>query len=82
LARSQPEDIVMPLPSAPHLVRASSDLFVVFDADLNAFDAALSEGWHLPEETRRSRERPQLEPCSAYRHRGSRLDAVPEGIAA
>lgn len=82
LVRSQPKDISMPARAASPVVEASPDLYVVFDTDLSAFDAALSEGWHLPEGRRPLREDPTLEPCCAALRLGPRPDAAAERIAA
>ena len=40
---------------------------LIHDADQNAYDAALSEGWHvMPERTRRVFPAPNTEPRSDY----------------
>jgi hypothetical protein len=58
-------------------------LAVIFDADLNAYDAALSEGWPVPQERARTKAHaPTVEPSSAFLLRTLPRHAQQERIAA
>jgi hypothetical protein len=52
---------------------------VIFDADLNAYDAALSEGWPIPRERATAKSHsPTVEPFSAFLRRAARLPPIRE----
>jgi hypothetical protein len=65
-----------------HLHQALPALAVIFDADLNAYEAALSEGWPVHwEGVRRKTHAPTVEPSSAFQQRTLlRRDALPNRI--
>lgn len=65
------------------LHRLPTEIVVIFDADRNAYEAALSEGWPVARERTRATRRPTIvEPFSAFLLRAARPRATLQGTAA
>jgi hypothetical protein len=64
------------------LHRSPTEIVVIFDADRNAYEAALSEGWPVARKRTRTARRPSIEPFSAFLLRAKRPRVALERIAA